>query len=154
MFKKFGLLFTMLLTLFCESLLSQGVTAITLNNMDFGDVYIGYSKIIHHTDAGAAKFRMDQKILGNPYVAINFTLPTSLDNGLYSIPVTFSSTTAAWSNTDLPTGRTNFDPTSTLTIRLHRRDYLYIWLGGNISVPTNSVPGIYSSTIIVTIEVL
>jgi len=132
----------------------QTVTAITESNLNFGDAYIGYSKTLTHTDAGAAKFRMRQTVRGNPWVTVNFVLPTALVNGAYSVPVIFGPSTTAYSNTDSPAGRTNFDPNSTLTIRLQRNNFLYIWLGGVLNVPTNIVPGVYSSTITVTITVL
>jgi hypothetical protein len=132
----------------------QIVIAVTENNLDFGDAYIGYPKTLNHTDAGAAKFRMRQTVRGNPWVAVNFVLPNSLVNGAYSVPVIFGPSTTAYSKTDSPAGRTNFDPNSTLTIRLQRNDFLYIWLGGVINVPTNIIPGVYTTTITVTITVL
>lgn len=130
------------------------VTAITESNLNFGDAYIGYSKTLNHTDVGAAKFRMRQTVRGNPWVVINFSLPSALVNGAYSVPVIFGSSTTAYSNTDSPAGRTNFDPNSTLTIRLQRNVFLFIWLGGVLNVPTDIVPGVYSSTITVTITIL
>lgn len=130
------------------------VTAITESNLNFGDAYIGYSKTLNHTDEGTAKFRMRQTVLGNPWVAVNFVLPTVMVNGGYSVPIVFGPSTTAYSNTDSPAGRTNFDPNSTLTIRLQRNDFLFIWLGGVLNVPSNIVPGVYTSTITVTITVL
>jgi hypothetical protein len=115
---------------------------------------MGYSTTINHTDAGAAKFRIRQTVLGNPYISATLTLPTILVNGSYSIPVIFGSATTAWSNNDLPAGRINFDPNSPLITRLQRNDYLYIWLGGVINVPTNIITGVYSSTITITITIL
>lgn len=132
----------------------QTVIAITENNLDFGDAYIGYSKTLNHTDFGAAKFRMRQTVRGNPWVAVNFVLPNVMVNGAYSVPVIFGPSTTAYSKTDSPAGRTNFNPQSTLTIRLQRNEYLYIWLGGIINVPTNVLPGVYTTTITVTITIL
>lgn len=130
------------------------VTAITESNLNFGDAYIGYSKTLNHTDGGAAKFRMRQTVLGNPWVAVNFVLPTVMINGAYSVPVVFGPSTTAYSYVDSPAGRTIFNPNSTLTIRLQRNDFLFIWLGGVLNVPTNIVPGVYTSTITVTITIL
>ena len=143
-----------LFVLINQNVFSQDVFAFTLNNLDFGDVYIGYSKIVNHTDAGAAKFRLYQNRKNNPNINVTFALPGSLVNGTYSVPVTFGSTTSAWSLTDLPTGRTNFNPNTTLRRRLARNTNLYIWLGGNVIIPVSNIPGVYSGTITVTITVL
>jgi hypothetical protein len=153
MYKNFGLILIAFFLLTSNTVFSQNVFFFTLNNLDFGDVYIGYSKIVNHTDAGAAKFRTYQNRLNNPNVTITFTLPSTLDNGSYTIPITFGSTTSAYSLTDLPTGRTNFNPNSPLIMRLSRNRNLYLWLGGSINLPASIIPGIYSSTITVTIVV-
>lgn len=126
----------------------------TENNLNFGDAYMGYSTTINHTDAGAAKFRIRQTVLGNPYISVTLTLPTALVNGSYSVPVTFASTTSAYSNFDSPAGRINFNPNSPLITRLQRNNYLFIWLGGVSTVPTNIVPGFYTSTITITVTIL
>ena len=139
----------------CDISYSQKtIEIITENDLNFGDAYMGYTTTINHIDAGAAKFRIRQTVLGNPYISATLTLPTSLVNGSYSIPVIFGPTTTAWSNVDLPAGRINFDPNSPLITRLQRNNYLYIWLGGVINVPTYIVTGVYSSTITITITIL
>jgi hypothetical protein len=136
-----------------QSIFSQNAFIYTLNNLDFGDVYIGYPKTVNHTDAGAAKFRAYQDRRNNAWILINFTLPSTLNNASYTVPIAFGSTTSAWSLNDLPSGRTNFDPNSFLITRIRRNDDIFIWLGGSITVPTNCIPGIYSSTITVTMIV-
>ena len=150
---KFTLL--IIIVLLCDISYSQrNIEIITENNLNFGDAYMGYSTTVNHADAGAAKFRIRQNIRGNPYLSVTLTLPTNLVNGSYSIPVIFDAATTAWSYNDLPAGRINFDPNSPLVTRLQRNDYLYIWLGGVINVPTNIVTGVYSSTITITITIL
>jgi hypothetical protein len=141
--------------LFSDVVYSQReITIITENDLNFGDAYMGYSTTVNHTDAGAAKFRIRQTVSGNPFVSVTLTLPTALLNGAYSIPVIFGPSTTAYSNDDSPAGRINFDPNSPLVTRLQRNDYLYIWLGGVINVPTNIISGVYSSTITLTITIL
>lgn len=153
--KIYNILFPLIFILACDISYSQKtITIITENDLNFGDAYMGYTTTINHTDAGAAKFRIRQTVLGNPYISATITLPTSLVNGSYSIPVIFGPATTAWSYNDLPAGRINFDPNSPLITRLQRNDYLYIWLGGVINVPTNIITGVYSSTITITITIL
>ena len=153
--KVFGIILSIIFLLVCDTVYSQrNIEIITQNNLNFGDAYMGYTRTINHIDAGAAKFRIRQTVLGNPYVSVTLTLPTSLVNGSYSIPVIFGPTTTAWSNIDLPAGRTNFNPNSPLITRLQRNKYLYIWLGGVINVPTNIITGVYSSTITITVTIL
>lgn len=152
--KNLVIFISLFFILFNVAVFPQNIYAITESNLNFGDAYIGYSKTLNHIDAGAAKFRMRQTVRGNPWVAVNFVLPSALVNGAYSVPVIFGPSTTAYSNTDSPAGRTNFNPNSTLTIRLQRNNFLYIWLGGVLNVPTNIVPGVYSSTITVTITIL
>ena len=155
MYKNFGIILISLCLFIHNNGFSQGLIINTLNNLDFGDVYIGYSRTITHTDAGAAKFRIDYDLSGNYNLQITFTLPGSLNNGSYSVPITFGSTTTAYSLTDLPTGRINFDPNTRLTYNKSRRqDNLYIWLGGIINVPTNIIPGLYTATITVTVVII
>lgn len=151
---KLNIFFILILILFGRSVFSQNISAVTENNLNFGDAYIGYTSTLNHTDAGAAKFVITQRAKGNPFVAVDFVLPNSFVNGTYNIPVIFGPATSAHSNIDSPSGRTNFDPNTTLTVRLQRNNVLYIWLGGIISVPTNVIPGVYSSTITMTITIL
>ncbi len=153
--KNFGIILISLCLFIHHNGFSQGLIINTLDNLDFGDVYIGYSSTIGHTDAGAAKFRIDHDLPGNYNLQITFTLPGSLNNGSYSVPIIFGSTTTAYSLTDLPTGRINFDPNTPLTYyKFKRKDNLYIWLGGTINVSTNIIPGLYTSTITVTVVII
>lgn len=153
--KIFSLILIALFLLISENVFSQSLFILTLNNLNFGDVYIGYSKTVTHTNAGAAKFRTYHTYFSNRNIRITFSLPGTLRNGSYTIPISFGSTTSAWSLTDLPTGRTNFNPNNSLTRNnLGRNVSLYIWLGGAITVPTNVIPGIYTATITVTVVII
>lgn len=150
--KNFTIIFITLFLLINENVFSQNLFINTLNNLNFGDVYIGYSQTVLHTDAGAAKFSLYQDISKDANLQITFTLPGSLINGAYSVPITFSSATTAYSLIDLPTGRTTFNPSTPLTYnKLKRNTNLYIWLGGAVNLPTNIIPGIYTATITLTV---
>jgi hypothetical protein len=155
MYKIFLLTLLVHCLFFEDNIFPQDLIINTYNNLDFGDVYIGYSSTISHTDAGAAKFRIDHSLPGNKDLQITFTLPSSLRNGIYSVPILFSSTYSAYSLVDIPTGRTNFNPNVPLMYyKFKRNQFLYTWLGGSINVPTNIVPGIYTATITVTVVII
>jgi len=124
-----------------------------LNDLSFGDVFIGYSSNVSHTDSRAAKFRLHHDYPGNRNIRVSFTLPSNLTYGASSVPITFSSSNSAWSTTDDLVGRTNFNPFSPLLLpKINRQQNVFIWLGASINPP--GVPyGLYQGTIIILIEV-
>lgn len=124
-----------------------------LNDLSFGDVFIGYSSNVSHTDSRAAKFRFHHDYPGNRNIRVRFTLPSNLTYEASSIPITFSSSNSAWSTTDNLVGRTNFDPFSPLLFpKLKRNQNRYIWMGASIN-PSGVPHGLYQGTIIIFVEV-
>ena len=133
---------------------SQSITIVNYKNLDFGSVFLGYTSDVAHTDPGAAKYSVSESV-GKKNVLYTFTLPANLNNGTYNIPVTYNSAHTAWSMTDLPTGRTNFNPNTSLQInKVNKGDVVYIWLGGILIVPTNVGPGLYQNTITLSVTIL
>ena len=133
---------------------SQTLTINHLNDLDFGQVFMGYSAEVQHTDANAEEFSISHTIK-QINILVQFTLPTALTYQGYSIPITFDYAHSAWSLNDLPYGRTNFDPAAQTTFtNLKNKDVVYIWLGGIINVPLNISPGTYQGTITITAEIL
>ena len=124
-----------------------------LNDLSFGDVFIGYPAVVTDTDSRAAKFRFYQDRWRRRNIRVRFTLPANLISGGSSIPITFSSAYSTWSSTDNPGGRTNFNPFSPLLFpNLRRNDDIFIWLGASIS-PTGVPHGLYQGTITIFVEV-
>jgi hypothetical protein len=131
---------------------SQSAYLTKINDLQFGDVFMGYSKEVLDTDIDAAKFQFYHTRWFRRDVRIQFTLPTSLRNGLDQIPIIFNNTHATWSYNDQLSGRTNFDPISGITIsRVWFYRPVYIWLGGSITTSLGLTPGIYTGDIIITI---
>ncbi len=134
---------------------SQRIVTYKLNDLNFGDVFIGYSEEVLHTDERAAKFYFYHTKFYRADLLITFNLPGFLTNGKNNIPIKFNSSHAAWSRFDRKNGRKSFNPNSPLELR---RTFFYfptyIWLGGSINTNYGLAPGIYNGTITLTIEFL
>lgn len=123
------------------------------NDLTFGEIFMGYSGDVQHTDPNAAKFSLSPSS-GRRDILVQFTLPAFLTFNQYSVPIYFDLTRAAWSKEDLAYGRTNFNPSSPLTLnRVHTSETVYIWLGGVVNVPAGIYAGLYQGTIILTAEI-
>lgn len=96
---------------------SQSIITYRNNDLEFGDIFIGYSETILHTDEGAAKFYFYHTKFFRSDLLVTFKLPSFLSNGNNSVPLKFSSNSGAWSYYDRQTGRVNFNPNSPLEIR-------------------------------------
>ncbi len=130
------------------------VYATKYNDLDFGDVFIGYPADVNHTDATAAKFSFYHFVFFRRDMQITFSLPSALKYQAYSIPIIFDASHSAWSYNDNTHGRTNFNPHSPLYINnVWLLTPIYVWLGGKLNSTTGVSPGTYQGTIIVTVEV-
>lgn len=125
-----------------------------LNDLNFGDVFIGYSSIVTDVNPNAAKFSFYQDSYPRLNIQLSFNLPTYLTNGKDYLPINFNNL-ASWSRNDNVTGRTYFNPYSPITIMNVRKNRIhYVWLGGQITSQSNISPGLYTGTIVLIIEVL
>ena len=149
-------LYILILIVCTKSMLfSQSIISYKYNDLTFGDVFIGYSEKVAHTDARAAKFYFYHTKFYRSDILISFNLPKSLTNGVDQLPISFSQNDAAWSYRDRTTGRRTFNPNTPYELR---RIFFYfpnyIWLGGTINSSTGQSPGEYNGTITLTIEYL
>lgn len=149
-FRKISILIPILFLLI-SSAHAQNIYITKLNDLDFGDVFIGYNAEVQHTDPNAAKFSFYHTKWFRAYTYIQFVLPTTLDNGSSHIPITFDQSHTAASYNDQEGGRTNFDPHSTVYVNLYFYTTVYIWLGGTITTTSNLPYGTYSGTIILNV---
>jgi hypothetical protein len=133
----------------------QSIVSYKYNDLSFGDVFIGYSENVEHTDPRAAKFYFYHTKFFRSDLLITFNLPKNLTNGIDNLPITFNSNNAAWSYRDRTNGRRAFNPNTPFELR---RIFFYLpvhlWLGGSINTNSNQSPGNYSGTITLTIEYL
>ncbi len=137
---------------FYSSINAQKIFITKLNDLDFGEVFIGYPATILDTDVNAAKFSFFHIDNRKKDLKISFVLPTTLDNGGNQIPITFDQSQATWSTNDQIAGRKNFDPHRQLKIKkVNKNDTHFIWLGGSITTTIGLPYGFYSGTIILTV---
>jgi len=153
--KKIVLIILSILFLIKSDLIfGQQAVVQKLSDLNFGDVFIGYSATVPDTDPRALKISFYHTSSTREDFYITFTLPNNLTNGIDNIPINFNNY-ASWSRTDATTGRTYFNPYSPLRIRRIRpAQVVYLWLGGQITSSSSITPGQYSGNIIITIEVL
>ncbi len=152
--KNQTLFFTLIFYLIFRQTISAQLIVQKINDLNFGDVFIGYSSTVTDLSPNAAKFVLYQNSQARMDLIVTFTLPNSLSNGLHSIKIDFNNY-ASWARSDVLTGRTYVNPYSPFLINNVRRNrYHYIWLGGEITSSSNILPGVYTGTIILTIEVL
>lgn len=151
--KLFFLILFSISILITDFLSGQSIYITKLNDLNFGDVFIGYSKDVPHTDFNAAKFRFYHTATARKTIYISFTLPGSLSNGLDNIPIIFDQSHTAWSYTDKTSGRTNFNPYSRYAINNVRANrYIYLWVGAYLPASPGVSFGLYEGTIILTVE--
>jgi len=152
--EKVRLAIFILLMIKSEVIFSQDIFIQKHSDLDFGDVFIGYSATVNDTDPTALKISFYHNFPRRETFLITFILPNNLTNGIDNIPINFTGY-ASWSKTDAITGRTYFNPYSPLRIRnIKRNQIIYMWLGGQITSSSSITPGQYSGNIIITIEVL
>lgn len=139
-----------------ENVFSQSVYAFSLNNLNFGDVFIGYPAEIKHKDNNAAKFVfLHTQWFRKKDFLVTLTLPQYLSRGNDKIPIKFRKRHAAWSFQDRPYGRKRFNPHAPLYIKnVGFFRPVYIWLGGKIKTTAGNIPGIHNGTITLTVEIL
>ncbi|MGE0354165.1 MAG: DUF4402 domain-containing protein [Gemmatimonadales bacterium] len=136
---------------------SGPITLNVLRNLDFGQVPTGVPTTVAPNAAGAAAVQA----IGSPNTLVNisFTLPTVLDNiqaqpGV-TMPIVFLNNSARWRRArNNPNGGTQFNPANGAVGRFgpRRNPTLYIWLGGRVTPSAAQTPGIYTGTVVVTLE--
>lgn len=143
------------LLLFVSNCYSQSILTNKYNDLEFGDIFIGYSENIDHTDARAAKFSFSHRKFFMSDLLISFNLPQNLTNGIDNLQINFYENHGAWSYRDRTTGRRVFNPNVPVELRnIFFYFPVYIWLGGAIDTHNGLSPGAYSGTITLTIEYL
>lgn len=150
----YKLLFFLTLFSFCGNSFSQNLFVTKLSDLEFGDVFIGTVNVdVPHTDARAAKFSFYHTRNGNRTMTVTFTLPNNLVFGVNNLPITFDQAHSAWLNNDQVGGRNNFDPWVGFTTgRSVANEVKYVWLGANIASTTGYPSGLYTGTIVLTVE--
>lgn len=133
------------------------ITLNVLRNLDFGQVPMGVPTTVAPTAANASMVQA----LGsaNAFVDIAFTLPSVLTNIQAApgttMPISFGATSARWRRANNnPAGGTPFNPALGATGRFGPppNPTLYIWLGGQVTPAVSQTPGIYTGTVVITLQ--
>lgn len=122
-----------------------------LRALDFGDVFPGLNKSVAFADGTSGKWQIAGE--AGKEVQMDFTLPSSLDNGGILMPISFGATDAGFFASDAPGSAAAFDPNSGATGFLDGgTGDGFVWLGGTVAPAANQAAGTYSAT--VTLDVI
>ena len=123
-----------------------------LSDLTFTRVIAGVPLTIRPSDATAAKFRITPD-KGNATLQVVFSLPASLAGSsprATPLPISFSASSAIWSENPSISGGTAFDPAAGLSVPVQNRSAIYVWIGGTVQPPSTQAGGDYTGTITVT----
>lgn len=136
---------------------SRSQVTITINqNLVFGNVLPGVTKVVDKTDAtNAAEIHIDGT--AGAEITIDFSLPMVIKQSTYPLILSFSSTDCSMdssvnqlSNQSSP-GHGDLDPKQQIIYGLGANG-LTIWLGGSAIPSTSQTTGDYSGTIYITVD--
>jgi hypothetical protein len=132
---------------------SGPITITPLRDLQFGQVVPGTQSTVLPTAPAAGQF----VALGIPaaQASVSFTLPSTLDAGPVTMPITFSSTSArvGWFNNPNFFVQV-FDPSVGTAFRFSPAFFgaaMYVWIGGQVSPAVSQVAGFYSGTVVLTL---
>lgn len=126
------------------AVVSDGLQVLFERDLSFGTVFPGLSSIVSETDATSGHLQ----VLGGSGAEVSLTfpsLPTTLDLGVESMPVSF---TATYNQTDAGGTGTSFAPSSGATTTLDvGTGQLHVYIGGTVTASDPQVPGTYSAIV-------
>ncbi len=132
-------------------------TALTVgqvNGLDFGVVTPGTPTTIGPKNALAGKFVIHG--VKNSEIQIAFTLPTVLQTGIRTMPISFADDPVAGKmgctrNQDQQANCTTYTPSTVLIARIRNnappQNTFYVWIGGKVSPAVGQQPGTYTGVV-------
>jgi Domain of unknown function (DUF4402) len=121
----------------------QPINVLGAVNLDFQNVFPGVIKSVALTDGTAGRFDVTGQ--ASAPVTLAFTsLPTNLDNGGISLPISY---TAGYNTTNNAGGATTFAPASGTGATLSGAGALFVFVGGTVTPAVNQAAGAYTGTI-------
>jgi hypothetical protein len=126
-----------------------------VEDLGFGQLVPGTPSTVNpRTAATAGKFEI--RGVRRAEFTFDLTLPVELRVGPHTIPLTFGNTAACHAAIDNQNACSQFDPGATLTTRIRNRpppdNTHFVWLGGIASPSPTQFPGIYTATVIATVQ--
>lgn len=129
---------------------SYTITSIT--PLDFGDVMPGSTVVIDPSTPQAAVINITRNSGGNPTHNLNIALPVSFSSGSVSIPITINSSDVQLiANNGSPTNPTTI-PNITFSLGGGSGRTLEVRIGGSVTIPLNTVAGLYTGTFTISIS--
>jgi hypothetical protein len=128
-----------------------------LNNLGFGLVVPGTPTTVGPKTAPAGKFVIHGS--KNAEVRVTFALPTVLQTGAFTMPISFADDPVAGRmgchrNQDQQNNCTAYTPSAGLLIRIRNnpppQNTYYVWIGGKVSPALGQPPGTYTGLVTLT----
>jgi hypothetical protein len=125
-----------------------------VNGLDFGVVTPGTPTTIGPKNALAGKFVIHG--VKNAEIQIAFTLPTVLQTGIRTMPISFADDPVAGKmgctrNQDQQANCTTYTPSTVLIARIRNnappQNTFYVWIGGKVSPAVGQQPGTYTGVV-------
>lgn len=129
---------------------SIGVTVLHLSDLSLGTVIAGMAASVQPTDADAGRYSVEAR--PNAAVQVRFALPTALQSGGSTLPVTFGQNSGAWSTQNDVTSAARFDPVEGFDARMPVSRILYVWLGAQVAPTVLQPAGGYGGTVTMTVS--
>jgi spore coat protein U-like protein len=136
---------------------NTAVTVGQLNNLNFGVVVPGTPSTVAPKTALAGKFVIHGS--KNAEVRVTFALPTVLQTGAFSMPISFADDPVAGRmgchrNQDQQSNCTAYTPSTALLFRIRNnpppQNTYYVWIGGKVSPALGQRAGTYTGTVTLT----
>lgn len=119
-------------------------------SLQFGILLPGQTGIVDKYSAQALCFTSGQLTTGTYRISVS--LPANMSNGSTNIPLSFTSTDAAyWYFRAIWIGPTVYNPVNTITTQ-NSTINLIVRLGATIHVPSNASPGYYTGPVVITYQ--
>jgi len=127
-------------------------TISSITPMNFGNVMPGATVVINPSSPEAAVISIVRTSSGNARSNLNIALPVSFTSGSYSIPITINTGDVQLiANNGTPTNPTTL-PNVSFSLGGGGSKTLEVRIGGSVTIPTNTIPGLYTGTFTISIS--
>jgi hypothetical protein len=129
---------------------SYSITSIT--PMTFGDVMPGTTAVINPASAQAAVISITRSTAGNATSNLNIALPVSFSSGSNSIPITINRNDVQLIIQNGSAINPATLPNVTFELGGGQNRTLQVRIGGSVTIPVNTIPGLYTGTFTISIS--
>jgi len=122
------------------------------NDLMFGTLLSGSSYTVQPTDSDAAAFIVRRPGPGFNILVVRFSLPNRLVGSATSVPVGFNPVSLEWDTNQNGNNRQSADPNVPQWFWVGPGTRLFFWLGGSVTIPSNTPNGEYGNVVVVTVS--